>query len=603
MEILQGVLDGSFQGAVEVDIRVPDDQYERFKEFSPLFITAEVEFEQMGQQAQEHIRVNNLSRQPRVQLLPAMAARRVLLSDSLLRWYLSEGLRVTKVHSAVEFRKDPLFRDFIDGVMRKRREAAQAGDDAEASKQKLVGNSGYGITLLQKSRYTHVHYVSHERAPSEHLKTNFVKSNVISSKTLEVESTPKRLVEDVPLYIGFEVLQGGKEAMLDFYYNCLDYFVDRKNFQLIEIDTDSQYVSLSCELDLERMGYVRDSKGQYRRVQERVDLDYHPLLSIIKPNLREEFMSRLKDNCRDDWEPVDGVHFFPRQCCHRHNALDQKCPGLFKVEAFGQEMSAASSKCYSLVSFNLDPENPCGFQEKVSAKGVQAKALDRLVKGKGVELEPDEEQSEPQAELEAVSEPEPEAGPSTACSQAGTISQTSSRLSFSQIIQETRKGKSFLIANYGIRNERGQGICTYRQEKAPVNVFYTKRRGRKDGNSTAPLKAWFTPYKVIARERARAKALKAFCKDQEFLLDEPEPKKPQRKRLNPHPGPAEINDDEEPQLTRYRTRGPPRVCPLNPDVDQSLTCSGDDEWRREMGLCDNDGFRPPSDMEVSGDEC
>ena len=35
--------------------------------------------------------------------------------------------------------------------------------------------------------------------------------------------------------------------MLQFYYDCLDYFIDRRDFELIQMDTDSMYLGLSCE--------------------------------------------------------------------------------------------------------------------------------------------------------------------------------------------------------------------------------------------------------------------------------------------------------------------------------------------------------------------
>jgi len=34
--------------------------------------------------------------------------------------------------------------------------------------------------------------------------------------------------------------------MLQFYYDCLDYFVDRRDYQALEMDTDSLYYALSA---------------------------------------------------------------------------------------------------------------------------------------------------------------------------------------------------------------------------------------------------------------------------------------------------------------------------------------------------------------------
>ena len=48
-----------------------------------------------------------------------------------------------------------------------------------------------------------------------------------------------------PFQIGIVVYQLAKLRMLKVYYDCLDYFVDRRDFELIQMDTDSLYFALS----------------------------------------------------------------------------------------------------------------------------------------------------------------------------------------------------------------------------------------------------------------------------------------------------------------------------------------------------------------------
>ena len=38
--------------------------------------------------------------------------------------------------------------------------------------------------------------------------------------------------------------------MLQFYYDCIDRLVDRRDFQYVEMDTDSEYMALSAPLDI-----------------------------------------------------------------------------------------------------------------------------------------------------------------------------------------------------------------------------------------------------------------------------------------------------------------------------------------------------------------
>ena len=50
---------------------------------------------------------------------------------------------------------------------------------------------------------------------------------------------------DLPLQIGVAVYQLAKLKMLDFYYNFIDKYIDRSDFELLEMDTDSNYFAFS----------------------------------------------------------------------------------------------------------------------------------------------------------------------------------------------------------------------------------------------------------------------------------------------------------------------------------------------------------------------
>jgi len=46
---------------------------------------------------------------------------------------------------------------------------------------------------------------------------------------------------NIPVHIGFAVLQMAKLRMLEYHYDCLDEYVDRRDYQCINMDTDSSY--------------------------------------------------------------------------------------------------------------------------------------------------------------------------------------------------------------------------------------------------------------------------------------------------------------------------------------------------------------------------
>lgn len=53
---------------------------------------------------------------------------------------------------------------------------------------------------------------------------------------------------NVPVVIGFSMLQLAKLRMLQFYYNCIDKYIDRKKVQYLEMDTNSAFMALGGAL-------------------------------------------------------------------------------------------------------------------------------------------------------------------------------------------------------------------------------------------------------------------------------------------------------------------------------------------------------------------
>ncbi|EGZ20524.1 hypothetical protein PHYSODRAFT_328632 [Phytophthora sojae] len=116
-----------------------------------------------------------------------------------------------------------------------------------------------------------------------------------------------------------------KLRMLQFYYDCIDFYFDRSEFQYQEMDTDSAYIAFSCE---------------------------KPFVECIKPELCEHFQQHTYE-------------WFPRDYSEEMAQFDRRTPGLFKDEWSGDAMVSLSSKNYICY---LPDES---YKVKVSAKGVQ----------------------------------------------------------------------------------------------------------------------------------------------------------------------------------------------------------------------------------------
>ena len=107
---------------------------------------------------------------------------------------------------------------------------------------------------------------------------------------------------NLPIQIGCAVHQLANLRILEFYYDCIDYYVDRKDFEMLEIDTKGAYLALSGELK-----------------------------DIIKPHFRVTFME-------NKWKRIG------RNDTPGNNLFDKRTAGLFKEEFRGKEMVCLTSK-------------------------------------------------------------------------------------------------------------------------------------------------------------------------------------------------------------------------------------------------------------------
>ena len=96
---------------------------------------------------------------PRRALIESYEGEKILLGTPLLKFYLEEGLVVTRVHRAVQWRSYPWLEPFGDFVSTSRRAAdADPNQKILGETAKLVGNAGFGRFLMDVARHQEVKY-------------------------------------------------------------------------------------------------------------------------------------------------------------------------------------------------------------------------------------------------------------------------------------------------------------------------------------------------------------------------------------------------------------------------------------------------------------
>ena len=301
-EIIQNVLNDELFGFFEVDIEVPEQKRKRFSEFCPLFVISEVSEEQIPQHMKDYkINTGRKMIKNNKKLLGVMKAEKILLYSPLLKWYLNHGLQVTKIHRYISYTSGRPFKWFPEEVSSARRAAdqdknkKQLGDTA-----KLKGNSFYGKMIENLEKHISTKFTTDEKLIDKIFRSPFFEDlEEINAGVFEVRQRKRQVTITRPYQCGIAVYQLAKLRMLEFYYDFLDKFCDRRDFELIQMDTDSFYMALSAQ-----------------------DFD-----EIIKPEMKELYKEEKKN-----WLVTD--------------EYSKRVPGLFKAEFQGKRMIALTSKCY-----------------------------------------------------------------------------------------------------------------------------------------------------------------------------------------------------------------------------------------------------------------
>jgi len=151
-----------------------------------------------------------------------------------------------------------------------------------------------------------------------------------------VEMSKKTIRLDLPMQIGCFVYQYGKLRMLEFYYDFMDVFVDRRDFQYCAMDTDSAYMALPAA----------------------------SLEEVIKPDMQQRYQMEKKN-------------WFTRTDTPQFAAYDNRTPGLFKTEFTGDGMIALCSKTY--FCFGAEDKFGCKVVNRKSNNVTKEKYMDVLL--------------------------------------------------------------------------------------------------------------------------------------------------------------------------------------------------------------------------------
>lgn len=283
-----------------------------------------------------HATDHKLSTASRTLLVAGLRAKKLLFSP-LLKWYIEHGLLFTRIYEVVEYNKQNCFSNFVEFVTAARREG-----DKDKSKEvlaalcKLLGKSAFGGSILDCTRFLNIIYESGVREACISVNNpRFLSLTELGDDLYEIELNRSNINMNLPMQIGFAILNYAKMYLLSFYYDFLFRFIGRDDFEFMECDTDSTYIALKSPT----------------------------LNECVLPEMRETFDTTLKRNCSPARYGPNKDNFLCRMCCAGHNKFDTRTPGLVKLEWSGTKMICLCSKSY------VSSSGPIG-KVKFSLKGL-----------------------------------------------------------------------------------------------------------------------------------------------------------------------------------------------------------------------------------------
>ena len=208
---------------LEVDVSYPKDLHDSHNDF-PFMC--------------ERMEINGVEK-----LVPNLRDKKINIQA--LNQALQHGLRLDRIHRAVEFDQLPWLKIYIDFNTQLR---TAATNDFEKDFFKLMNNSVFGKTMANIRKHRNIKLVmTEEKYLRTVMKPNF-KSGVLFGKNLMGCKMGKiKVVMNKLVYLGQAILDLSKIVMYEFHYDYMVPKYDLEKLKLCYMDTDSLVYDIKTE--------------------------------------------------------------------------------------------------------------------------------------------------------------------------------------------------------------------------------------------------------------------------------------------------------------------------------------------------------------------
>ena len=158
-----------------------------------------------------------------------------------LKFYLSQGARLIKVHEILELKQNDWMKPYINFNTEKRKEAT---NEADKNLFNLFNDSVYGKTMENMRKRMKVRVTTTEKEIIKYAsRDTYINHSIYSKDFVVIHEKQEVLKLNKPIYVDCTVLELCKLFMYEFYYSFL-----KKNFKNIELSymvTDSFIIEIT----------------------------------------------------------------------------------------------------------------------------------------------------------------------------------------------------------------------------------------------------------------------------------------------------------------------------------------------------------------------
>ena len=157
-DILKSICDGKLFGFISCDISTPANLIQENKNFPPIIkrLTITDEYLSPFMKGQWEKKNKNGEKLKRETVVQCFEAENHLLMTSLVKFYISIGLKITKVHKVIQYQPFKCLSPFVKHVTTMRLDAERNRKKTKANSAKTFGNSGYGKVSI----YIYIFFLS-----------------------------------------------------------------------------------------------------------------------------------------------------------------------------------------------------------------------------------------------------------------------------------------------------------------------------------------------------------------------------------------------------------------------------------------------------------